>query len=49
MLQAFRIGEPGYVGYTLRTAERGPWILEIWVGDRKLAEKAFTWDGPPRE
>ena len=47
--QAFRIGEPGYVGYTLRTAERGPWVLEIWVGENKLAEKTFTWDGPPRE
>jgi hypothetical protein len=47
--QAFRIGEPGYVGYTLRSADRGPWILEIWVGERKLAEKTFTWDGPPRE
>jgi hypothetical protein len=42
--QAFRIGDPGYVGYTLRTAERGPWILEIWVGDLKLAEKTFTSD-----
>ena len=40
--QAFRIGEPGYVGYTLRTSERGPWILEIWVGEQKLAEKTFT-------
>jgi hypothetical protein len=40
--QAFRIGDPGYVGYTLPTTERGPWILEIWVGDRKLAEKTFT-------
>ena len=40
--QAFRIGDPGYVGYTLRTAERGPWILEIWVRDLKLGEKTFT-------
>jgi hypothetical protein len=40
--QAFRIGEAGYVGYTLRSAERGPWILEIWVGERKLGEKTFT-------
>lgn len=40
--QAFRIGDPGYVGYTLRTAERGPWILEIWVGEKKLAEKTFS-------
>ncbi|MEA3193908.1 MAG: hypothetical protein QOD26_2241 [Betaproteobacteria bacterium] len=40
--QAFRIGDPGYVGYTLRTAERGPWILEIWVGENKLAEKTFV-------
>jgi hypothetical protein len=40
--QTFRIGEAGYVGYTLRSAERGPWILEIWVGERKLAEKTFT-------
>ena len=47
--QAFRIGDPGYVGYTLRSAERGPWTLEIWVGDQKLAEKTFTWDGPRRE
>jgi hypothetical protein len=42
--QAFRIGEPGYVGYTLRSAERGPWILEIWVGEQKLAEKTFLAD-----
>ena len=40
--QAYRIGEAGYVGYTLRSAERGPWTLEIWVGERKLAEKAFV-------
>ena len=40
--QAYRIGEPGYVGYTLRNAEPGPWTLEIWVGERKLAEKTFT-------
>ena len=40
--QAFRIGEPGYVGHTLRTAERGPWVLEIWIDERKLAEKTFT-------
>ena len=40
--QAFRIGDPGYVGYTLRTTERGPWVLEIWVGERKLAEKTFV-------
>ena len=40
--QTFRIGEAGYVGYTLRSAERGPWILEIWVGERKLAEKSFV-------
>ena len=40
--QAFRIGEPGYVGYKLRTTERGPWVLQIWVGEQKLAEKAFT-------
>ena len=40
--QSFRIGEAGYVGYTLRSAERGPWVLEIWVGERKLGEKTFT-------
>jgi hypothetical protein len=40
--QTFRIGEAGYVGYTLRTAERGPWILEIWVGEQKHAEKTFV-------
>jgi hypothetical protein len=40
--QAYRIGEPGYVGYTLRAAESGPWTLEVWVGERKLAEKTFT-------
>jgi hypothetical protein len=40
--QIFRIGEAGHVGYTLRTAERGPWILEIWIGEKKLAEKTFT-------
>ena len=39
--QAYRLGEPGYVGYTLRSAERGPWTLEIWVGEQKLAEKTF--------
>ena len=47
--QAFRIGDPGYVGYTLRSADRGPWTLEIWVGEKKLAEKTFTWEGLPRE
>jgi hypothetical protein len=41
---AFRIGDPGYVGYTLRTTERGPWVLEIWAGERKLAEKSFVAD-----
>ena len=40
--QAYRIGEPGYVGYTLRSAERGPWVLQIWLDERKLAEKTFT-------
>lgn len=39
--QAFSIGEAGYVGYTLRSAERGPNTLEIWVGAQKLAEKTF--------
>jgi hypothetical protein len=39
--QSFRIGEAGYVGYTLRSADRGPNTLEIWVGEQKLAEKTF--------
>jgi len=39
--QAFRIGDAGYVGYTLRSAAPGHNTLEIWVGEQKLAEKTF--------
>jgi hypothetical protein len=42
--QSYVIGEGGHVGYTFRTPEsvlRGPWTLEIWVAERKLAEKRF--------
>jgi hypothetical protein len=49
--QAYRIGEPGYVGYTLRDADPpGDWALEIWIDQRKLAEKRFVIeaDRPPR-
>ena len=48
---AYRIGEPGYVGYTLRNADpSGEWALEIWIDQRKLAEKRFLIedDRPPR-
>lgn len=40
--QAYRIGEAGYVGYTLRGAQPGPRTLEIWIEGRKLAEKSFS-------
>jgi hypothetical protein len=49
--QAYRIGEPGYVGYTLRSTDpSGEWALEIWIEQRKLAEKRFLIedDRPPR-
>lgn len=49
--QAYRIGEPGYVGYTLRGGDpAGEWALEIWIEQRKLAEKRFVIeaDRPPR-
>lgn len=48
--QAYPIGEPGYVGYTLRPADPpGEWALEIWIDQRKLAEKRFAIEGdrPP--
>ena len=48
--QAYPIGEPGYVGYTLRAADpTGEWALEIWIDQRKLAEKRFfiEADRPP--
>jgi len=47
---AYRIGEPGYVGYTLRSTDpSGEWALEIWIDQRKLAEKRFLIedDRPP--
>lgn len=48
--QAYPIGEPGYVGYTLRRGDpAGEWALEIWIDQRKLAEKRFfiEADRPP--
>jgi len=48
--QAYPIGEPGYVGYALREGDpAGEWALEIWVEQRKLAEKRFFIEGgrPP--
>jgi hypothetical protein len=48
--QAYPIGEPGYVGYTLRRGDpSGEWALEIWIDQRKLAEKRFLIeaDRPP--
>jgi len=48
---AYRIGEPGYVGYTLRSTDpSGEWALEIWIDQRKLAEKRFFIedDRPPK-
>jgi hypothetical protein len=42
--QAYNIGEPGHVGYTLGSGDalaRGEWTLQIWVDQRNLAEKAF--------
>jgi hypothetical protein len=48
--QAYPIGEPGYVGYTLRSGDpTGEWALEIWIDQRKLAEKRFLIeaDRPP--
>jgi Domain of unknown function (DUF3859) len=43
--QSYAIGESGYVGYTFRRPDsvvRGEWMLQIWVEERKLAEKAFV-------
>ena len=43
--QSYAIGESGYVGYTFRNTDsvvRGEWMLQIWVEERKLAEKAFV-------
>ena len=42
--QSYVIGDGGYVGYTFRDTDpvlRGEWTLQIWVGERKLAEKTF--------
>jgi hypothetical protein len=44
--QSFPVDEGGgYVGYTFRSEENlvaGPWNLEIWVNEKKLAETAFV-------
>ena len=48
--QAYPIGEPGYVGYALRPGDpAGEWALEIWIEQRKYAEKRFLIEGdrPP--
>ena len=42
--QAYNIGEAGHVGYTFGSADAlayGEWTLQIWVDERKLAEKTF--------
>ena len=42
--QSYMIGDGGYVGYTFRSTDpvlRGEWTLQIWVDERKLAEKTF--------
>ncbi len=43
--QTYAIGAAGYVGYTFRNPAlliAGPWTLQIWVREQKLAEKTFT-------
>jgi len=43
--QAYNIGEPGHVGYTFGSGDAlayGEWTLQIWVDERKLAEKTFV-------
>jgi len=43
--QSYAIGALGYVGYTFRNPAllvAGPWTLQVWVQEKKLAEKTFT-------
>lgn len=43
--QAYNIGELGHVGYTFGSGDAlayGEWTLQIWVDERKLAEKTFV-------
>jgi hypothetical protein len=43
--QAYTIGEPGHVGYTFGSGDAlayGEWTLQIWVDERKLAERTFV-------
>jgi H+/gluconate symporter-like permease len=43
--QTYAIGAVGYVGYTFRNPAllvAGPWTLQVWVQEKKLAEKTFT-------
>jgi hypothetical protein len=43
--QTYPIGGVGYVGYTFRNPAllvAGPWTLQIWVQEKKLAEKTFS-------
>jgi hypothetical protein len=44
-----KIGETSYTGYRLDDAWElvpGPWTIQLWDGDRKLAEKQFTIAAP---
>ena len=44
-----RIGETNYEGYRFDDEWElvpGPWTIQLWYGDRKLAEKTFTVTAP---
>lgn len=44
-----KIGEISYTGYRLDDPWElvpGPWTIQLWYGDRKLAEKKFTVAAP---
>lgn len=44
-----KIGATSYTGYRLDDAWElvpGPWSIQLWYGDRKLAEKKFTVAAP---
>ena len=43
--QTYNIGDPGHVGYSFGSGDAlayGEWTLQIWVDERKLAEKIFV-------
>jgi hypothetical protein len=43
--QSYTLGAAGYVGYTFRNPAlfvAGPWTLQVWIGEKKMAERTFT-------